>query len=193
VLCDFDIEFWLKLVGGLAALIALAATWRTHSERSTFEMIDKLYTLCHALVAHAMRDPFLSHLFAITNKEYEEVKVAIQNNIKPETPISEYRIKEKLFAIHEFIIFEQVYYQWKNTSWLFHRKRRRFLRDILSYFTDRLLVNPRLLYFLRSDPKGESLHLERNSKEYLDRVIAERESSLGKLLVDEQGPYQNQK
>jgi hypothetical protein len=190
--CDYDaIEFWLKLVGGLAAVFALAATWRSHSERSTFEMIDKLYTLCHALVAHAMRDYYLSHMFAIGDKEYDEVKAAIQERITTDrAAIAEYRIKEKLFAIHVFIIYEQVYYQWSNTSEFFHPKRRKFLKDILSYFTDRLLVNPRLLYFLEADPKGESLHLEEQSKKYLNDVIAERKKK-GKLRVDEKGPYED--
>ena len=83
---------------------------------------------------------------------------------------SELIVKEKLYAIHTYIIYEQVFYQWKNTSRLLFR-RRKFLKDMLSYFTDRLLKNPRLVAFLQADQEGRSLHSELISRQHIEEAI----------------------
>jgi hypothetical protein len=166
-----DIEFWLKLLGVIGALGALALTWRTHAQRATFEMIDRLYSSCHVLVGHALTTWQLAHLFCIGQEEYQRVKERIRNQVAgDETRCSELIVKEKLYAIHVFVVYEQIYYQWWHTSG-FLSKRREFLHDMLSYFTDRLLQNPRLVYFLQADKDGVSLHLERTSKKYIDERI----------------------
>lgn len=36
-------EFWIKVLGVIGALAALTLTWRTHAERATFDMIDRMY------------------------------------------------------------------------------------------------------------------------------------------------------
>jgi hypothetical protein len=123
-----EVEFWLKVVGGIGVLIALTLTWRTHTERATFDMIDRLYTLCHALETHALRNWYLAHLFCVGAKEYESVKEHVKELAAREPQrVPEFIVKEKLFAIHVFISYEQVFYQWKNTSPVLHRRRRRFL------------------------------------------------------------------
>jgi hypothetical protein len=184
-----EVEFWLKVVGGIGVLIALTLTWRTHTERATFDMIDRLYTLCHALETHALRDWYLAHLFCVGAKEYESVKEHVKELAAREPQrVPEFIVKEKLFAIHVFISYEQVFYQWKNTSPVLHRRRRRFLRDVLSYFAERLILgNPRLLALLQMDPRGESLHLEQVSAQYLNKqMIAAR----CETVIDRQGPFE---
>jgi hypothetical protein len=185
------IEFWLKVFGVFGALIALTVTWRTHAERATFEMIDRLYTLCHTLQAHALREWYLAHLFCIGEGEYNSVKARIKMQASTEpTRCAEFAVKEKLFAIHVFIIYEQVFYQWKHTSRVLHRRRRRFLAEMLSYFTDRLLQNPRLVAFLRADPSGASLHLESCSKRFIDQAIERVARKSGITVVgDGEGPF----
>jgi hypothetical protein len=183
-------EFWIKVVGAIAVVTALLLTWRTHAERATFEMIDRLYSLCHALESHALRDWYLAHLFCIGAEEYEQVKGRIKQQVQADpSKLPEYLIKEKLFAIHVFVIYEQVYYQWVHSSRLFHRKRRRFLGEILSYFTDRLLINPRLLHFVQADATGASIHLEACSKAYLDGALSRVHPVGRKWLVDPEGPF----
>jgi hypothetical protein len=186
-----EIEFGVKIFGVIGALAALTLTWRTHAERATFDMIDRLYTLCHALEAHALRDWYLAHRFCTGTKEYESVKEHIKEQAAKEPERrSEVIVKEKLFAIHVFISYEQVFYQWKNTSPVLHRRRRRFLRDVLSYFTDRLIgKNPRLIALLRTDPSGESLHLEQLSMQYLKKRIKKGACQHANTVVDQEGPF----
>jgi hypothetical protein len=176
-----DFEFWLKVLGGFGVLLAVLLTWWTHAQRATFEMIDKLYSLCHVLVNHALATWQLAHLFYIGEKEYESVKERIRDRVAGDEKLcSELIVKEKLYAIHTFIVYEQIFYQWKNTSWLLFR-RRKFLKAMLSYFADRLLQNKRLVFFLQ-DEKQRSLHMELDSKEYIDERIK------GKP-VDAEGPF----
>ncbi len=184
------VEFWLKVIGAIGVFFALIMTYRTHAERATFEMIDRLYSLCHTLEAHALRDWYLAHLFCIGVTEYEQVKGRIKQQAHGDpSKLAEYLVKEKLYAIHVFVIYEQVYYQWVHSSGPFHRRRRRFLGEILSYFTDRLITNPRLLHFVQTDPTGATIHLEQCSKAYLDSAIARAVPAGGKWMVDHEGPF----
>jgi len=186
------IEFWLKVVGVIGALFALSLTWRTHAERATFEMIDRLYTLCHTLEGHALRDWYLAHLFCVGTTEYESakksIKESIQKRVEKEPGLAaEYLVKEKLFATHVFISYEQVFYQYRNTTRGLHHRRRRFLRGVLSYFTDRLISqNPRLLALSQMDPSGVSLHLEYESSQYLKNRIQKLQLA---PVVDQEGPF----
>jgi hypothetical protein len=58
-----DIIF--KLIDAVAIPLTLGVTWLTHQQRSMFEMVDKMYALCHVLHDHVARNPRVSHLFAI--------------------------------------------------------------------------------------------------------------------------------
>jgi hypothetical protein len=181
---------WLKVIGALSFLGAWFLTWRTHSERATFEMIDRLYTLCHTLQAHLLREWRLSHLFCIGEHDYEQMKTKVAEGLEPKER-SEFLAKEQMFAIHVFVVYEQVFYQWTHSSRWFHRRRRKFLKDMLSYFTERLLLNPRLQYFLQCDPEGSSLHLEKSSVEFLEKVRTDHKKAKKELDVktDEIGPF----
>lgn len=165
--------FWLNVFGVVGAVVALLLNWRAHAERASFEMIDRLYALCHTLEADLMKEWYLAHLFCIGDGEYSIVKSKIQVQVARESArFPELLIKEKLFAIQIFLIYEQVYYQWGKSSPLFHRGRRRFLGEILAYFHGRLFCNPRLVAILQSDQKGLSLHLEPATRAFIERRMA---------------------
>lgn len=108
-------------------------------------------------------------------------------------------MKEKLFAVHVFIVYEQVLYQLENSAKPLHRKRRKFLREMLDYFTERLLLNPRLRGFLELDPNGESLHLEsKSARKLLDaqRGYQKKRAAQDKTAIpikyDLYGPFSNE-
>jgi hypothetical protein len=177
----------VKIAAGVIAVGALYATWKSHLDRATFDMIDKLYSLCHTLESHALKEWKVSHLFCVGMAEYNSVKARIMHAPGNEPELQpEFIVKEKLFAIHIFISYEQVYYQLENTS-KFLKRRRAFLQAVLSYFTDRLISkNPRLIAFLEEDPSGETLHLERCSTEHLQARVNKRTSD---IIADRKGPF----
>ena len=160
---------WKLAVPAAGIAVGLLGTWWTHQQRATFDMIDGIYALCQNLHARLLTDWRLGHLFCITPAVYYETRDRIAEASKNENR-AELIAKERLFVTQLFISYEQAYYQWRRSSVLLPR-RRAFLRDMLRYFTERLLRNPRLLAYLESDPSGRSLHLERESTAFLLRQI----------------------
>ncbi len=178
-------EFAIKVIGAIGVIFALLMTWRTHAERATFEMIDRLYTLCHTLESHLLKDWRLAHLFCIGDEDYHRTKQRVAEGLSPDA-LHEYQVKEKIFIVHICIIYEQVYYQWDHSSFWLHWRRRAFLAEMLSYFTDRLMMNPRLLAFLELDPDGTGLHLEKRSRHFLESKRSKLKKS---PFIDRTGPF----
>lgn len=175
-------ELILQVLGAVGIITALFLTWRTHAERATFEMIDRLYTLGHELHLTVVKDWRLAHLKAVRASDYEKTKAIVSAGLSDEQK-SEYAVKELMLAIHIFNVYEHVYYQWKTSSRIWLPGRKTFLDEMLKYFTERLLVNPRLAAILDSDLTGVSLHLESESKDYLDKNLKRPES------LDPDGPF----
>jgi len=176
------VELVLKVFGAIGVIIALFLTWRTHAERATFEMIDRLYALGHELHLTVIKDWRLAHLKSIKAEDYEQMKALVSAGLK-DAQKSEYLVKERMLAIHIFNVYEQVYFQCKASSKRWHPRRKAFLEDMLRYFTGRLLTNPRLVAILDTDPTGVSLHMEFESRDYLDRKLKRPE------LIDSKGPF----
>lgn len=184
-----DYEFWLKIIGAFGITVGLLLNWRTHSERTTFEMIDRLYSLCHTLESHLLREWRLSHLFCIGKADYKLTKERVTEGLSLDER-KQFSVKEQLLAVHIFIVYEQVLYQFNNSTRPFHRKRRKFLEEMLAYFTNRLLLNPRLQGFLLSDLSGEGLHLERESVRKLLEAQEEYKKIEGVVITpDRAGPF----
>jgi hypothetical protein len=160
-----DWELTFKAIAAVGIPVGLILTWWTHSQRSTFEMIDRLYSLCHTLQGHALREWRLSHLYCIGPDVYEQTKQRIAAGTSDPLDRVRLSVEEREFAIHILVTYEQVYFQWKHSRSI--SRRRKFLESMLSYFVDRLLRNPRILGLLSTDPSGASFHLESESVRYL--------------------------
>jgi hypothetical protein len=177
-------DFWLKVAAGLTIVPTLVFAWWTHRQKSTFEMIDKLYSLCHILQNHMLHEWRLSHLFCIGSDIYEQTVQQIGSGSLHERVKAKLGVEERQFAIHIFVIYEQVFYQQLNSNRWLEKGRERFLADMVSYFTTRLLLNPRLMAFFASDPTGRTLHLEPAAAENL--CIYLRDKS---IEIDSKGPF----
>jgi hypothetical protein len=158
------------VVAAIGILVGLTATVLTHNQRNTFEMIDRVYGQCHALQGRILAEWQLSHMYCIGIQAYSAVVQRIQASL-PAKGDDLQRIRERLqvlernYAIHIFVVYEQVYFQWKYTPW-YQFARKRFLEAMKDYFTARVLQNPRVLAYIDSDHTGCSLHLERESMEH---------------------------
>ena len=86
---DWEVAFkWLPAAGAFATLFAviitMTMTWWTHHQRATFEMVDRMYSLCHTVHAHLMKDWRLMHLFAIGEDAYRTSCARIKVSLKEE-------------------------------------------------------------------------------------------------------------
>jgi hypothetical protein len=180
---QIDWELTFKAIAAVGIPIGLILTWWTHSQRSTFEMIDRLYSLCHTLQGHALREWRLSHLYCIGSDLYDETRNQVQAGITDPQDRIRLSVEEREFAIHILVTYEQVYYQWKHSRAL--TRRRDFLDSMLAYFTDRLLRNPRIVGLLSTDSTGVSFHLETESM----RFLAGRWARCPPVRPDLDGPF----
>jgi hypothetical protein len=178
-----DWELTAKAIAAVGIPIGLILTWWTHSQSSTFEMIDRLYSLCHTLQGHALREWRLSHLYCIGPDLYEQTKQRIAAGTSDPLDRVRLSVEEREFAIHILVTYEQVYFQWKHSRAI--SRRRKFLEPMLSYFVDRLLRNPRILGLLSTDPSGASFHLEAESVRYLEK----RWARAAPVTLDREGPF----
>ena len=161
-----SIDDWLKVGGTVVALLALCVAVASHAQRVTFEMIDRLYSLCHALQAHALRDWYLGPV--LHRGRGVRAGQGAGPATRPGRAGETLRVsgRGKLFAIHVFVVYEQVYYQLQSTPrWLISR-RRKFLWQVLSYFTNQLLINPRLLHFFRFGQDGGQPSTWKNARKH---------------------------
>jgi len=180
------VDLWMKFGAVLVAGLALLVTWRVHAQRAFFEMIDELYALPHALEGVLLKEWHLGHLWCIGVDEYNITKSRIQVKVAEEPQrCPEWLVKEKLFAIQIFLVFEQLYYQRTNSGWS-HQGRKDFLDQMLSFFHDRLFLNPRLYAILQADPIGDSLHLERRTRKFIEEKMAHIEKPIER---DDDGPF----
>jgi hypothetical protein len=176
---------WPASIAAVGILASLFGTWWTHQKRSTFDMIDGIYALCHRLHDQLHRDWCLSHLFCIGEDVYKDVRTRIAEATQAIGKDQDRLIvRERLFAIQVFIAYEQAYYQWKKSG-VIPTPRKRFMKEMLDYFTDRILRNPRLRAYLESDRSGSTLHLEESSAKFLWRQMDRQPA----VRPDEGGPF----
>jgi hypothetical protein len=154
-----------SIITASGILIAFCATILTHSQRNTFEMIDRVYAQCHALQVRILDNWLLSHLYCIGGPTYDAVAARIKAKVSADCK-EKMQVLELNYAIHIFVVYEQIYFQWKHTPG-YQVTRKKFVYDIKQYFTCRVLQNRRLLAYLAADQTGASLHLEGESIQHL--------------------------
>ncbi|MBL0183897.1 MAG: hypothetical protein IPP96_17070 [Chitinophagaceae bacterium] len=108
---DDDIKLISLLIGVIGIFFALRnqyLTRVTHAERSTFEMIDKLYNLCHTIEKTLLDDWRLSHMFCMGKDEYLKRRFDIEKSMESDSEKTKYKYKEFHYTIHLLLIYEQV-------------------------------------------------------------------------------------
>ena len=131
----------------------------------------------------------ISHLLVLPGK-YESTARIVANatNGIDEKERSRFLLKESSVANYLFGIFELTFYQYNQAIEADDVARRDFYKEVLDYFTDRLLRNPRLLYFWSSTGGGLEDHFEEKTKKYYkDNVFGSSDNPL-LYLPDAKGP-----
>ncbi len=148
-------------LAGVAVAVSLVAAWvslhaqreviRSETVTAVFEGFRRVTELRIASwqVAHVLETP----------ENYERT-VAVLRTALADTPpaqVAELLIRERAVAIAVVQIFEESVYQYEHARRLRDRGRIDFLEDVLAYFTERLFLNPRLLWLWK--PNGRTCEL----------------------------------
>ncbi|CAN2040192.1 hypothetical protein GMMP15_1590031 [Candidatus Magnetomoraceae bacterium gMMP-15] len=139
------------------------------------------------------------HLLALPDR-YDNVVSLIKQAIGTLTDEkrAEYLVRERIVALMIFQIYERSIYQWQNSKEISDSQRFKFLADthatqrttflydVLMYFTQRLLRNPRLLYYWSE----ESFHdyFEDFTKKHYSKYITDNSDNLN-IKLDSSGPF----
>jgi hypothetical protein len=103
----------------------------------------------------------------------------------PPTEVAELLVKERAAAIAAIQIFEESLYQYEQARHLRDRARAGFLNEMLVYYTERLLLNPRLLYLWSEDGENVRADFEPPTRDYYDAHVQIPEAA----VFDDRGPY----
>ena len=183
----------LKIFGAATGVVGLFLALRnqyltliTHKERATFDMVDKMYSLCYTVQGQLFSNWKLSHLYCIGIDEYQRRVNAIKSTLGDQTEKTSLIQLELNLVIQLLVSYEQVYYQWTCTHKRMTR-RRDFLESMLSYYHGRLFENPRILSIINDYKATQELHLEPETLSFLLRNLKLDETS----YLDTRGPFQD--
>lgn len=156
----------------LVSLVTFRVSVAQHSDKQTAEQIRQLYLDMISLHDLRAAHPLQSHLFEI-GPQYSEVKLTVASirNKEPEVALVQLRLEERAIARRVFSMYESSFYQWRNAKTRRDRARFFFLKDVLDYFTTRLLTNPRLAWYWSEDGGGLCVHYEKLTREYYQRNV----------------------
>lgn len=108
-----------------------------------------------------------------TPENYERTAALLRTALAGTPPegAAELRIRERAVAVALIQIFEESVYHYEHARRLRDPGRQEFLRDVLDYYTERLLLNPRLLHLW--SPVGENVRedFEPPTRAYYDQHV----------------------
>lgn len=135
-------------------------------------MIRGVYDIFMDLNGMSVSNPEIAHIFELP-ENYTKTESMLLNFYKDKTDpeIVLCRNKERGTALRIFTMFEHSLYQYQQAMATKRFTRAEFLRQVLDYFTDRLLRNPRLLWLW--DAKGGNLmtHFEKPTRDYYSEHV----------------------
>ena len=189
------IKIFLKK--NLIALIALTVsltsayfTIKNSRDNSTQQAIDNTYKTFYDICITNLANWDLLHLYTVP-ESYDSVKANIHLAISPLTKEkrAQYLLKERAFANYLLGVFEQILYQYNQSKESGNSKRADFLKDVLDYFTGRVLRNQRLLYLWDVNGGKLSIYYEDGTKEYYNRNVLNDKKHPLMFKQDPVGPY----
>lgn len=169
----------VALIISVASLVASIITYKTsisqHSDEWTATLIRNNYE--DMLRLHELRAtfPMQSHLFELGDQYTNILKVLSKSvdDMSEKERVQRY-LEERAMARRMFSMFEGAYYQYSNAKEQNDPHRMKFMGDVLHYFCDRLLTNPRLVWFWKKTGGGLCVHYENNTVSYYDEHVQTR-------------------
>lgn len=112
------------------------------------------------------------HVFSLSNV-YNEVSHRVHAATRglADSQKSQLILAERALADYIFTTFEYTLYEHRVAEEFHDISKKRFLQEVLDYFTSRLLRNPRLLYYWDEKEGGLSLAYEEWTRKYYDAHV----------------------
>ncbi|GAB2198501.1 hypothetical protein [Sessilibacter sp. MAH4] len=163
------------IIAAIALFVSVFSVWlslKISREASKSQLLDQQYDAFNELAALRLDNWMLNHMFEIP-ENYEHIRISVRSAVGPTTSFQreEYHLKERAIAMCIFQIYEHTYYQYMYALETRSKGRAEFLEEVLSYFSNRLLQNPRLLFYWHEKGGNLSVYFERGTIEYYQRSV----------------------
>ncbi|WP_431263712.1 hypothetical protein ACQ859_27880 [Roseateles chitinivorans] len=171
----------LEVVALVVSAIALVFAVMTYlrepgrdSDKVTVDLIRQVYSDFISITEQRAAHPLQSHLFEVPDN-YEasaaQVRLAVGAVRGNKAEVSRLLLEERAVADRIFTMFEQAFYQWSNAKENGDSRREKFLQDVLNYYTERLLRNPRLVWYWSAAGGKLLVHYETATQEFYSKNV----------------------
>jgi hypothetical protein len=180
-------SFFVFDANTIGALLAIAVSaysiWMTVSynyEQSEHDSINNFYRTYFEMRRTEISVPETMHIFVLPDSydsAHAQVRLSVSRIGSAERSLLV--IKERAMADYVFTLFEYTLYDFQSASKFGNRERALFEKDVLEYFTRKLLRNPRLLWYW--DERGGKLSSEYEEitrQYYADHVLHDPKAPL---------------
>lgn len=146
-----DVSLFIAVIAVIVSLYAARTSTRAHREKLTDEAVLALYGQFELLSDLRLTYWQVSHLFEVP-ENYDDTCVAVKRAVGTASTQDKarYYLMETATALRIFSFFEQVLYQQAAAKRHGDKGRQHFFQEVLDYFTDHWLRNPRMLYLWES-------------------------------------------
>jgi hypothetical protein len=180
----------VAIIAVVISILTLYHAKLSHKDELRTLIVEKQYSAFDELAQTRLQNWELAHVFELS-ENYDKVITTLKSalNVLSEEKKAELILRERAIAMYIFQTYENSYYQWKNAIKAGDKERKNFLDEVLGYYAERLLRNPRLLYYW--DKNGGNLSgffEEVTQQHYNDNVISKLGSELSNVQ-DENGPF----
>jgi len=151
-----DMSIITSVLALTISLISLSYTYMSSRETSASDAVKSSYSIFLDMAKIEQQNSRIMHVFTLSNtypSVVAKVKLATKDLTLAER--SQLVLAERSLAEYIFTTFEYSLYEHKVAVDFHDNAKAQFLKEVLDYFTARLLRNPRLLYYW--DKKGGGL------------------------------------
>jgi hypothetical protein len=172
-----------------ALVVSLLTAWvLLHAQREVVrsETVTSIFEGFRRLAE--LRSFFWQAAHVLDTPETYDRTVSQLRTALAETPpavVAELLVKERAAAIAAIQIFEESLYHYEQARRQRDREQAKFLEEMLVYYTERLLLNPRLLYLWSPEGGNVRADFEPPTRAYYDEHVDVPEES----AFDDRGPY----
>jgi hypothetical protein len=182
----FNLPVVISIIALTISVLSFWQSYQSHKHDTAFDTVQKAYQTYYDLGKIQLDHWELNHLLTLSDRYDDVVKeICVATSDANPAKRSEYLVKERALADFIFTFYEQTLYQWNYTK----VDERKFLNEVLSYLTDRLLRNPRLLYYWSEKGGNLQRNYERLTQEhYRNNVVNSTKNPLAEQ-PDDYGPF----
>jgi hypothetical protein len=182
----FNVNSIGSIIAVLISIASFVYSAMSVGQTSAHDAIRNLYTVYYDISKTELEIPQALHVFMLPGA-YEEVAKEVHKAVAHATDsdLAKYRLSERAMADYLFSVFEANLIDYQSSSPLQEPMRRKFEEGVLDFFTQKLLRNPRLLYYWSRDGGKLSEEYQDTTQQYYNEHVL---SSANRKLIEAPDP-----